>query len=231
MANLSPAATLVLQRAAARGDWRLEFSRKLPAPARHKMINALALDGLVMTTTDDESAPAAENMVLVDYALTLDGFRAIGIEPGAPATREQDEAAQDAAMAPQSHQNAAPEPQQSEAPTARTGLRAAAEAALKVWHAYQDGQHDAQKAQKAMDNLRVALAPKATVTTPRAGTKKELVVDMLKRDTGTTLAEIMEATGWQKHTAGAFISIQQSQNGAEIVKTKTAEGINYRWTA
>ena len=46
--SLSPAATVVLTRAAERPDRRREFHRKLPTAARHKMIDALLRDGLIV---------------------------------------------------------------------------------------------------------------------------------------------------------------------------------------
>jgi hypothetical protein len=46
----------------------------------------------------------------------------------------------------------------------------------------------------------------ASRTTPlrgktREGTKQAALVAMLKRPEGATIAEIVEATGWQSHTA------------------------------
>src|SRR5580700_4958459 len=40
----------------------------------------------------------------------------------------------------------------------------------------------------------------------RAGSKSEEVIAMLKRKGGATLAEIMEHTGWQKHTTRGWVS-------------------------
>ena len=51
--SLSPAATIVLARAAAHPDHHLEFHRKLPTAARHKMIDALLRDGMIAETVGD----------------------------------------------------------------------------------------------------------------------------------------------------------------------------------
>jgi hypothetical protein len=51
--SLSPAATIVLTRAAERPDRLLKFDRKLPTGGRHKIIDALRRDGLVAETQGD----------------------------------------------------------------------------------------------------------------------------------------------------------------------------------
>jgi hypothetical protein len=40
----------------------------------------------------------------------------------------------------------------------------------------------------------------------RAGSKKGEVIDLLRRPSGATLAEIIELTGWQPHTVRGFVS-------------------------
>ena len=51
--SLSPAATIVLTRAAEHPDRLLEFHRKLPTAARIKMIEALLRNGLIARTKGD----------------------------------------------------------------------------------------------------------------------------------------------------------------------------------
>ena len=41
---------------------------------------------------------------------------------------------------------------------------------------------------------------------PRAGSKTETILGLLRRAKGTTLAEIMEASSWQAHSVRGFIS-------------------------
>jgi hypothetical protein len=66
--------------------------------------------------------------------------------------------------------------------------------------------------------------------TPRKGgneartNKKGDVVALMKRPKGVTLAEIMEATGWQKHTVRGFVSILASKGGEKIESSKNAAG-------
>src|ERR1700687_1242886 len=54
--------------------------------------------------------------------------------------------------------------------------------------------------------------------------KKAEVIAMMKRAKGATLAEIMAATGWQKHTVRGFVSILGSKGGHSIQSSKNAAG-------
>jgi hypothetical protein len=56
------------------------------------------------------------------------------------------------------------------------------------------------------------------------GNKKAEVIAMMKRAKGATLAEIVEATGWQKHTVRGFISILGRKGGEKIESSKNAAG-------
>src|ERR1700722_12569685 len=54
--------------------------------------------------------------------------------------------------------------------------------------------------------------------------KKAQVIAMMKRAKGATLAEIVEATSWQKHTVRGFVSILGSKGGQKIESSKNAAG-------
>jgi hypothetical protein len=54
--------------------------------------------------------------------------------------------------------------------------------------------------------------------------KKAAVIAMMKRAKGATLAEITEATGWQKHTIRGFVSVLGSKDGQKIESAKNAAG-------
>jgi uncharacterized protein DUF3489 len=54
--------------------------------------------------------------------------------------------------------------------------------------------------------------------------KKAEVIALLKRAKGATSPEIMEATGWQKHTVRGFVSILGSKGGEKIESAKNAAG-------
>jgi hypothetical protein len=54
--------------------------------------------------------------------------------------------------------------------------------------------------------------------------KKAEVIAMMKRAKGATLAEIVDATGWQKHTVRGFVSILGGKGGEKIESSKNAAG-------
>jgi hypothetical protein len=64
---------------------------------------------------------------------------------------------------------------------------------------------------------------KKTASEPRTN-KKAAVIALMKRAKGVTLAEIVEATGWQKHTVRGFVSILGSKGGEKIESEKNAAG-------
>jgi hypothetical protein len=57
----------------------------------------------------------------------------------------------------------------------------------------------------------------------KGSSKKDGVLALIGRKSGATLAEIMEATGWQKHTVRGFISIA-NKGGANIESSKSEAG-------
>ena len=54
--------------------------------------------------------------------------------------------------------------------------------------------------------------------------KKAEVIAMMKRAKGATLAEIIEATGWQKHTVRGFVSILGSKGRLKVESAKNDAG-------
>jgi Protein of unknown function (DUF3489) len=97
-------------------------------------------------------------------------------------------------------------PEAAAAPKAARGARKAAKVAPK--------KAKATKGAKAKDG-----AP-----TLREGSKKQIVIDMLRRKNGATLAEIAKATDWQKHTIRGFMSILGSKSGLPVESFKTDAG-------
>ena len=59
----------------------------------------------------------------------------------------------------------------------------------------------------------------------RDNSKQAQVIAMLKRPAGATIAQICEATGWQRHTVrGTFAGAFKKKLGLEINSTKEAGG-------
>jgi uncharacterized protein DUF3489 len=88
-----------------------------------------------------------------------------------------------------------------------------------------------QKRAKSSKPAKKANAKKSKPAAKKVGTpaaeqsnKKAAVIAMMKRAKGATLAEIVEATGWQAHTVRGFDSILGSKGGEKIESSKNAPG-------
>ena len=165
--SLSPAATIVLTRAAERPDRRLEFHRKLPTGGRHKMIDALLRDSLIAETQGGfrlgDGATlfedAATGLMLTTLALTDAGFRALNLEPPGTSATAAPTAPDAAAVAQEALAVAAALEAAQAAPVAipRASLRDAAEAVLEEWDDRDNQQYGLPE---AIERLRAALAAK-----------------------------------------------------------------------
>ncbi|WP_372624734.1 DUF3489 domain-containing protein [Falsiroseomonas sp.] len=103
----------------------------------------------------------------------------------------------------------------------RRALLAAAQAVLLAWD--DEGGQRAGLAE-AVASLRTALAgkPARTPRDPsaprksREGTKQQQVLDLLGRPEGATIAQIVEATGWQPHTVRGFFAGLKKRQGIAV---------------
>jgi hypothetical protein len=222
--SLSPAAKIVLTRAAERPDHRLEFHRKLPAGGRNKMIDALLREGLIVETLGDYRLGDASTLIedtatglmLTTLALTDAGFRAIDREPLAGAA--QADTAPRAGTAGEAAHEAAPAAEAPQAarlaPAPRTTLRDTAALVLAAWDDEDSRETDIIAALEGpIETLRASLADRTPRRTnaaaprkPREGTKQQAVLGLLRRAEGTTVIQIAETTGWATHTVRGFLA-------------------------
>jgi hypothetical protein len=186
--------------------------------------------GIDLTAPDAPAQAAAGGLLPAAAATAAAGAPAAGAGSTGSTTGE---ASQDAPQAPV---GAGPEPH------GRHTLRTAAMALLGSW----DAGPGRPRLEEAVEALRRALAGKAddrpglprmagAPRTPREGTKQERVLALLRRPEGATVAQIVEATGWQRHTVrGLFAGLKKRQGivvtAAERVRQVGTDGVKGSYT-
>jgi hypothetical protein len=218
---------LVILSAAAKHEMGLARAPKgLPAAARNAVFRSLIKNNLL---TEINAQPdhvglgwrQDEDGTWIVARITDDGLRAIGIDPNegnaaadtAPTDAEKAAPQQEDAQAAEATQNA---------PVAapRASLRSAAEAVVTAWDAKTSRPTESDESlRSAIEILRPFIRAFARATAreafrdalkaarkPREGTKQEAVLALLRRDEGATIAQIIEATGWQSHTVRGFLA-------------------------
>ena len=89
-----------------------------------------------------------------------------------------------------------------------------------------------QAAEKAKPISKKASKPAAEAAVPREFSKKAVILDLLRRPKGATMAEIAKATDWQNHSIQGFISGNVTKKmGLTVKSTKNESGErNYKIT-
>ena len=196
--KLTDTQLIVLNKAAQRSTMlALPLPPNLKGGAANKVVIPLIQKGLLEeidadTRTGETSWRETRAGQGVTLAITEAGLAAIGIGP-------ESEPKSKAAPKPAASKTPA------KAPKAATGAKNA---------------KPAKTAAPAKKAARTAPAA-ATAPTPREGTKQATMIAMLQRKNGATIAEIIEATGWQQHTVrGAFAGALKKKLGLNIVSEK-----------
>jgi hypothetical protein len=106
--------------------------------------------------------------------------------------------------------------------------QALAEAAESEATAGGQAPQDAPAEQGAPTAQKVPRAKQAAKTPesagPREASKTAQVVTLLQRQNGATLEEIMEKTGWQKHTVRGFVAGAMKKAGYTVESFKSDHG-------
>ena len=222
MSKLSDTQSIILSAAAQRTDGNvLPLPGSLRGGAAAKVVAALLTRGLIREHIVDSprKADAAMNRVWrnlpepdgrgVLLFITAAGTEAIGIE--SPVTPGEPDPAATAPVEPETVPYAFNEGTNSAGEPA-AGAPTGADAAPVEGSRKRRG----RPRKAAPTGADVASAPKT-----RDGTKQAQLIAMLRRKEGATIAQIVEALGWQPHTArGAFAGALKKKLGLTVTSEK-----------
>ena len=75
-----------------------------------------------------------------------------------------------------------------------------------------------------LDGATVVAGDRIDASVPRVESKGAKILELIGRPKGASLAEIQEATDWQKHSIRGFLSTAAKKHGIKIESTKTDAG-------
>ncbi|MGO4386778.1 DUF3489 domain-containing protein [Microvirga sp. 2YAF29] len=81
----------------------------------------------------------------------------------------------------------------------------------------------ATQSEENLQSTRPAMSESSTDIMPRASSKKAIVLSLLQREEGATIADMMSVTGWLPHSTRAALTGLRKQ-GHTLVKAKTQDG-------
>ena len=153
--------------------------------------------------------------------VTDEGLRAIGIDPNEGRVARDTAPQGGEHIAPQAEEQPSAEPAPEAPNMGSVNLREAAERLLAAWEETPPANAKQDPIARAMDMLRNVLSRRGARATgaprkPREGTKQEVVLAMLRRPEGATVAQIAEATGWAQHTVRGFFAGLKKRQGITV---------------
>jgi hypothetical protein len=235
MTTLSDTQRIILSQASQRDDRLALPPDRLPAAARQTVAKALLKQGLVSGeqagTANAEAWQIGGQIHLL--RITEAGLRAIGVEPDPdsssqatpilpaatemPALPVAGQGDSHAALEPPPPSPSGDAPEAAQRPPVSphgavgraAALRMAGTAVVSAWDAAEreglDHAVAALRAVLAAKPGRPSRDPSAT-RHPRSGTKQDAVLTLLRRDAGASIADVIDATGWQQHTVRGFLA-------------------------
>ncbi len=181
---------------------------RLPVAAKRVVIQSMVKAGLVEQVQADDDQPAwrtGDDGVRYALRATDAGLHAVrAAVEDEPAAREPNPAV--AGHVPAAAMRPAP---------ARLSAKIAAHAVLTAWDDPTEGRPalpDAIEALRAaLSGRRGSSRPAAAPRQPRPDTKRATVLVLLRRPAGATVAQVVEATGWARHTVHGFFAGLKTQ--------------------
>ncbi|WP_052402288.1 DUF3489 domain-containing protein [Muricoccus aerilatus] len=206
---LSPTQAQILTTAAQHPAKLAEAPPNLPAAARNAVFQSMLKAGLLEEAPDPGGSPTKV------LRITTAGLAAVGVPSMAELVGEAAQVAQEGREAGKTSTAASGAQMPPIAPVAPpqpcTTLRDAAVALLVAW----DAGVERSALPASIEALRAALnrsragrpvRDPSAARRPREGTKQQAVLTLLRRAEGTTIAQVMEATGWAQHTVRGFLA-------------------------